>query len=722
MLKLPACKNYLRKKRWSLKRFKVISCFLLGFPMGTFAQGEMNMQGMSGLLNVPDASVFEYGSATLAWDAQVDGRFSRNVNLNDQGNDINFGVGFFPHVEFTGRNVTGRTTTGGSDLSFNVKLQLPWELLHGLSFAIGEQDFGGSVNEYDTKYAVTTWQYGKFRASLGFGQYDGRAGQTLRLDGVFGGIEYAPTDWLSILVEDDGYSQNSGIRLSTPDYLLPQGWKASALWMISGEEGVDGRDDWYGFNLKIPLGQKYERVLPSKQPRVAVSTNVAEVKVEPYGLDSELEKNPLLYPPDAHINDPKVRARIENESQLKRELLAAGLEKVRIQRHGKEWIIAFENLSYNNNAVDGLAVAIGVAASILPEGERFYLQLEKYGIPVFGLGGEVAAWDTFMNGRGGLPESVMIAAPTNKLRRRTGGVIKSTFNDVKEYLAFRPTVMLRPIISSTIGTEYGVFDYSLAARADVVVPLWQGAAFNISKDWSVYETEDFTKDGVFGGVFKAQRVPDGVKDRVISQTFRLGQGFTTMISYGRFFAVNDGVSLESRWEPGDGRNRFRVILTDFEDKDDPRITRNARLASWRYFFQSTNSEVNITAGEFYSEDSGYKVDFTQHIGDTRLHLIYKKSEDDAFAGIGFTIPLTPRKDLGRVAGIQLTGTPSWRYDVNTILGEQGNRLVFGPNVIPTEFFNLRNGYFNGDRLSPAYIRANQERLREAWQTFGVATN
>jgi hypothetical protein len=707
-------------KRCSLN--KNIAAFILcsAVPVLGYAQGNMNMQGMSGLFNVPDASVLEYGTATVAWDAQVDGRFSRNRKLNDQGNDVNIGAGIFPHIEITPRNVTDRSTTDSSDLSFNVKLQLPWELLNGVSFAIGEQDFGGSINEYDTKYAVTTWQYGKFRSTLGFGQYDGRAGQTLRLDGVFGGVEYAATNWLSVILEDDGYSQNTGVRLSTPDSLLPAGWKASMLWMLSGEEGVDGRNDWYGFNVKIPLGQKYQRTLPKDQPRVTLAARSVAVVEEQYGLDPELEKNPLLYPPDANITDPNVRARIENEAQLKREFIAANLEKVRVQRYGREWIIAFENLSYNNNVIDGLAVAIGMAASILPEGDRFYLQLEKYGIPVFGLGGEVGAWDAFMNGRGGLPESVMIAAPTSKLRRRSGvNIVQSTFEDVKEYLAFRPTVMLKPIVSSTVGTEYGVFDYSLAARADVILPLWQGAAFNISRNWSVHETDDFTKDGIFGGVFRAQRVTEGVKDRVISQTFRLGRGFTTMISYGRFFELSDGVSLESRWEPGDGRNRFRIILTDFEDKRDPSITRNARLASWRYFFQSTNSEINVTAGEFYNEDSGYKIDFTQHIGDTRLHLIYKQSEGNNFAGIGFTIPLTPRKDVGRFAGVQITGTPSWRYDINTILGEQGNRLVFGPNGIPTEFFNLRNGYFNGDRLSPAYIRANQERLREAWQTFGV---
>ena len=705
-----------------MKRTSLVPVIVFALPIGAFAQGNMNMQGMSGLLNVPDASVIEYGSASIAWDAQVDGRFSRNNKLNDQGNDIKFGAGFFPHVEFAGRNVTTRTTTGGSDLSFNIKLQLPWEIIPGLSFAIGEQDFGGSVNEYDTKYAVTTWQYGKLRSTLGFGQYDGIAGQTLRLDGIFGGIEYTATDWLSILAEDDGHSRNMGVRVTTPQGLLPYGWSASMLWMLSGEEGVDGRNDWYGFELKIPLGREYERILPKEQPRVALAESMVEVIEEPYGIDSVLESNPLVVPPSGNISDPNIRARVESAAQLTREFNAANLEKVRVQRYGREWIIAFENLSYNNNVLDGLAVAIGMAASILPEGDRFYLQLEKYGIPIFAVGGEVAAWDAFMNGRGGLPESVMIAAPTSKLRRRSGdgGIVKSTLNDVREYLDFRPTVMMRPVLVSTLGTEFGVFDYSLAARADVVLPLWQGAAFNVTKDWSVDESKDFTKDGDFGGVYRSQRVPDGVKNRVLSQTLRLGSGFTAMVSYGRFFDINDGVSLEGRWEPGDGRNRFRVILTDFEDKHDPRITRNARLGSWRYFFQSTNSEVNITAGEFYSEDSGYKVDFTQHIGDTRLHLVYKKSENDAFAGVGITIPLTPRKDVGRFAGIQLTGTPSWRYDVTTILGEQGNRLVFGPNVIPTEFFNLRNGYFNGDRLSPAYIRANQERLREAWQTFGVA--
>ena len=105
-----------------MKRDIFASILVFALPVAVQAQGNMNMQGMSGLFNVPDASVLEYGSAIVAWDAQIDGRFSRNRLLNDRGNDINIGAGLFPHVEIAGRNVTGRTTTGGSDLSFNVKL------------------------------------------------------------------------------------------------------------------------------------------------------------------------------------------------------------------------------------------------------------------------------------------------------------------------------------------------------------------------------------------------------------------------------------------------------------------------------------------------------------------------------------------------------------------------------------------------------------------------
>ena len=686
-----------------------------------FAQGNMNMQGVSGLLNVPDASVLEYGTATIAWDNQVDGRFARPRTLNDTGNDMNFAAGAFPYFEMVGRNVSPETTAGSSDLSFNIKLQLPWELLPGLNFAIGEMDFGGSVNEYDTKYAVATWQYGPIRTTLGAGTYDGRVEGTGRLDGIYGGVEFAATDWLSVILEDDAYSMNAGIRLSTPEHWLPGGWQASMLWMYSAEEGVDDRQDWYGFNVKIPLAAEYARVLPKDRLRSEAVLNSSYVITESYGNDELLANNPLLAPPTASPAEAMSRLdAVNGEKALHDRFVAANFEQVRVQKYGREWVIAFENVQYNANDIDALGVAAGVAAMSLPDGDRFYLQLEKYGVATFGLGGEVVAWKAFLRGNGAIPDSEMVTAPANRLRRRSadGGIFAASIKNSIDYLAFRPDVRIRPILSSTVGTEYGVFDYSLAARADVVLPLWRGAAFNVSRDWNVNDTKDFTREGIYGGVFYNQRVTEGVKDRIFSQTFRHGQGFTSMISYGRFYGSVDGASLESRWEPGDGRHRFKIIATDFEEKQRPENTHNARLWSYRYFAQSINTSVDITGGDFYNEDSGYRLEFTQHVGDVRLHLLYKKSEDNAFATLGFTIPLTPRKGMTRVAGVHVEGQANWAYGITTILGEQGNRLVFGPNIIPTVYNDLRNTYFSGDRLNAAYIRANQERLVDAWQRYG----
>ena len=694
-------------------------------PLAAAAQSNMNMQGMSGLFNVPDASVLEYGTAVLAHDRQVDGRFARPRTRNAAGNDMTISAGAFPHVEVVGRNVTTTTTTGGSDLSFNIKLQLPWELIEGVDFAIGEMDLGGSVNEYDTQFGVVTAQLGDFRTTIGFGKADGKAATgTGRLDGVFYGVEYLATDWLSLIVEDDVHTLNTGLRLMTPPGLLPEGWKLAGSYMLSQEEGVKDRQDWYGLALTLPLSADYDRKIPKSRdrqpPAVAYTGKVVEER-----LDSN-DAVDLTAPPQSEYIRAEYRAKmrsaenLDKVENLRRRFRHADFEQVRVQRNGNEWVIAFENYRYNANAIDALGIAAGIAAEALPEGSRFYLQMEKYGVPIFGMGGDSSAWGRFLNDDAGMPESVLIAAPSNRIRRRSNqGMLDAVLGGTLDYLAFRPTLAIKPVVSSTLGTEFGVLDYSVAARADLMIPLWKGAALNMTRDWSVYETEDFTEEGVFGGVFRNQAVPSGFRDRIISQTIRHGKGFTTMISAGRFFRVNDGVMVESRWEPGDGRHRFRALATDFDFKHIPGLKREARLWSYRYFAESTNSELNLTAGSFSAGDNGYRFDFTQHIGDTRIHLTYKDSEGNKFAGIGFTIPLTPRQDMARIGGLQVVGAARWRYDISTILGEQGNRLVFGPNVIPTAGFNLRNAYFNVDRLIPAYVRANQERLRDAWLKYGA---
>jgi len=696
------------------------------------------MQGVSGLFNVPDASVIDFGKASLAFDRQVDGKYSGDPFLNDSGNDIVFGAGAFPHVEVAGRNVSDETTTGSSDLSFNLKLQSPWQLFGGLDLAIGQLDAGGAANEFDTTFAVATWQLGDVRVTLGGGKVSGRATDyTQRLDGAFGGIEYAPLDWFSVMVEDDGHSRNAGVRVGVPSVWLPEGWQLSTLLMGSSEEGADGRTDWYGFNLQIPLAQKTERTLPKSRPRKPAEKVQHPVVIEEiYGTEQGVR---ITGGPDfeaanggrasataasagssVRFNDARIAEdgpAAAKATAIKKAMGKAGFERIRVARTGPRWIVAFENPRYNANVVDGLGVAAGLVSQQLKDNEFFYLQLEKYGLPVFGLGGHALSWQRFLAGETAMPPSEMTVAPRNELQRNTN-MIRHAAETAWEYLAFRPTITIRPAIASTVGTEFGVFDYSLATRVDVVQPLWPGAAINVTRDWSTYETEDFTDDGQFGGVFLSQAIEDGVKNKVFSQAIRHGSGFTSMVSYGEFFGEYEGLQYEGRWEPGEGRHRFRLLAADFEEIEFRGNYTEPLLASWRYFAESTNTELNVTIGTFLEGDEGYKVDLTQHIGNVRLHLTVKESDENTFAGLGFTIPLTPQRDMRRIGGVQLAGTSHFRYEVATLIGEDANTLVFGPNRQPEQYYNLRNAYYNGDRLSPAYVRANQERMRLAWRDYG----
>ena len=107
------------RHHWLIASSSILIATAVSTSETALAQGNTNMQGVSGLFNVPDASVIEFGKASLSFDRQVDGRTSADPRLNDSGNDIVFGAGVFPHVEVAGRNVTGESTSGSSDLSFN---------------------------------------------------------------------------------------------------------------------------------------------------------------------------------------------------------------------------------------------------------------------------------------------------------------------------------------------------------------------------------------------------------------------------------------------------------------------------------------------------------------------------------------------------------------------------------------------------------------------------
>ncbi|MCD6283011.1 YjbH domain-containing protein [bacterium] len=187
---------------------------------GLAATAEPDLEGVTGILNVPTAEVAKDGEFYIG--------FGRNENKvrypgREQRNYF-VGVGFLPRLEVVARyidfpeiqdpSVPGFGTR--KDRSVNAKLQLLSEDCAPVSVAAGMYDIGGRAVIERGTYGVISKTIGPARLTLGVGNK--------RLDGVFGGIEVSPIPELDLMYEYDTYDHNFGIRLNPhPDWHLTLG-------------------------------------------------------------------------------------------------------------------------------------------------------------------------------------------------------------------------------------------------------------------------------------------------------------------------------------------------------------------------------------------------------------------------------------------------------------------------------------------------------------------
>ena len=193
-----------------------ISCFVSGVYAGVGSG--LSFQGYTGLLNTPNAEVIPYGEWVLQYSDQVElgSRF-------EHGDNYTPAFGIFPNVELNGRLAAESTHTNLfrdpelRDLSANIKIQVPFIPRDWFAIAIGLQDIGGEADAFDTQYMVVSRElFDHVRISAGVGRADGAA-STGRLDGEFGGLEWAPWPWLTLLTEYDAAQVNTRCAIPKND-------------------------------------------------------------------------------------------------------------------------------------------------------------------------------------------------------------------------------------------------------------------------------------------------------------------------------------------------------------------------------------------------------------------------------------------------------------------------------------------------------------------------
>ncbi|PMH45943.1 hypothetical protein BCU68_09105 [Vibrio sp. 10N.286.49.B3] len=675
----------------------------------------MAQTGGSGLLRTPNAETLPFGEVSFNYH-QEEGVDSDLGNSRGPHNTLLLAVGLFPDLEVSFQNTYQDFSSCANhcDLSASAKLSFDWLIPDNwFQFAIGGSDLGGQAVHHRTYYGVASKQLDQFRLSLGFGENGGDSEHQMGpnyLSGPFGGIEYQPWQWLQVVADYDGSGMNAGIKAFTPQEWLPLGMTANLTYQAySNSDAPYGRDNqWLGLGLTVPLAgthlsSRYERGQGDVGVDTARPTNA--VIAEPVVIEDVVIAKP--------VSEKKVDASVSpaaNYSELtliSNLLVDYGFENVSVGESQHTLLVKAENNLFNRNELDAIGVILGVISE-LSNYPSFEFVLLNNNIPVLSVAGSEQDLHAIFQADSS-PSTLPRLAVNNSPRTHD----KATWlTDRDNTHTFKPRVILSPSLYSTIGTERGVFDYSLALSTNVQLPIWTGGSLDVRHLLPLSHSDDFED----GKAFADARHKSTVDRILFHQGFKLPADVFTQFSVGQIKSDYVGGTAEFRWQSPQGAHKLGLEASYYENREDStQQDATPVLAHYRYYFDQYDWALEANAGEYWHGDSGFTVTSKHWFGDTAVSIFYQHT-DQSFAGLNFSIPLSFRKDMAPDP-IQIKGTEEWTWGYRTMVRNQVNRID-GDLAQTSDLQNkLDRSYYNRDRLSARYINANLTRLKDAYVLY-----
>ncbi len=655
---------------------RLLPLFLPALAMAQ--ENSVSLQGYTGLLNIPNAFTAPDGTLTAFGNNQVDPRF----RVQRWSQQTGFTAGFLPFAESTLSFVETPGAVGG-DLSMSFKAQLPGLPEWFPRIALGAQDVGGAAAHFRTRYAVATQRLGGLDLSLGYGHGPDR------LKGVFGGAEWRAASWLHLLAEHDTSERNVGLRLGAPSDSLPWGLDLRLItkWSLDAREhrlSIAG-------TLRVPFD------LGRSRKRQAVTT--ASASVVPVSRPQAVREDRL--------------------DVLVPRLVALGFENVRVGHVGRTLRVEVENNRFNHNALDGLGVALGCATQVAGAGtEHIQLILRKKALQVVAVDAPLEALQAFFLAPEG-ERSVAAGRLAGSLQLRPAEAQPEASGMAWNGPRANPSrghtsLILQPGLTHTVGTEVGRLDYQTLLRVGTLTQFWAGATLELGTDIPLARTDDFRP----GGAFAHQAIPSTRLQRALfSQALPLAPGLITQFGGGLYHQGVKAAFNETQWRSPEGTHRFSFLGGLY--REDKAADRRVALGSYRFHYAPLDATFEATAGTFYNQDRGYRLEARRWFRDVSLRLFFTHT-NEKLLGFALGLPLTPRRDL-RPGWLNIRGSEHWVDSLSTVVqrADGSNPVTFGMGSVPVGLDGLSRSLYDQDRLGEAYLKANLLRLREAFLTWGA---
>jgi hypothetical protein len=376
--------------------------------------------------------------------------------------------------------------------------------------------------------------------------------------------------------------------------------------------------------------------------------------------------------------------------------------------------------------MDAIGVVTGMSVVALKESgfETLRIIIKKKNISMFQLTMPIRVADRFLETGKNLEAMKSSLAISSGISDN----VKTKFIDGDENSSFLSTsLMLWPGLRTWIGTDFGAFDYVLSIKPDLYVNLWKGGMINAR--WDIPFSWSDNLDRWKPLWFQGYRTPTRMERLIFNQGIKLYPGVMANLGAGKILPDVYGTVNELIWSPGDGTHRLKLSQSWGKNDNNHKIN-DTYLAAYRYYFSPMDLFLEGTAGKFWYQDKGYLVELKRMFGDTAFSVYYKNSTNSdptnwmgishwQSAGVIFSFPLTPEKDMKHYYKMQVRGSDEWNYGQETVIAssnkDNANYLPPLPILtVPRLSSSLDNQYLNRDRLSESYIKSHLGRLREAW--------
>jgi len=667
--------------------------------------------GHSGAINTPTAAVLPTGTAAFAMTNSVP-EWKQVYTTQGAFGGLVGGFGLLPGLEVFGRLTydgdlqcnmyDAACKARGRDLSLNAKYQLPLKLPLETRLAVGVTDFGGAATNFRQTYAVATSQLGPVDVSLG---KSSSTSATALMHGMFGSAELHLTPQLAVAVEDDTRTRRVGAH-----YTMPVTRHLDLQVGVS--KRLTGSADQKSGQLQATLLYVPEAAKPAGKK---TTTDILWGAVEPAN--------------GGNVVGEGTQTTTSTQEQAKRLLTlleAAGFTHVAISVHPgangqpKVWVVKAEPTLWRQDALAAVRTALPHWAGVARDGsDELLLTLTYVQQPKLSAAVSRSCVDALATGQ-------LLCTGRQPLQFFFGNQVPDHLKPVLAQQApvtvegtqsarWKPQIELGVDVRNTVGTEYGLADYSLALDVGGELALDKGWLLQGHGVVPLSASEDYKE----GGVFYAQSHKKAeFRQGLLSYWGNFNPAWpgqvALQVSAGAINPSSAGGQVDGVWQNPEGNWRVGGTVGAYQQRLNSvqNTTRKTALVSVRNTLIPGYWQVEGIAGQFFRGDVGFRINSHHWLGAQRLTLFYRSSGGQtaampktSFAGFELSLPFGGAKaaDLGWATA---RGRDRFGWGLSTKVGETNNNLTFGYGEVARPRRGVWTDVLDHDRAGHADARKN----------------